>query len=128
MYSSTTLTSIYSVKYLVIKFAGWVFNANEPASIYAYIVFLTNKIIGIFLVPITILVAFSDGGLISNFKIIALTVLGFLLGYRFFFSFAVIRNNLKISPLHFFIYLCGIELIPILIMYKVLFDYIGNTF
>ena len=126
MYSVLMLASIYSIKYLIIKFSGWVFSAKAASNMYAFIVFLTNKIIGIFLVPIAILVAFTDGAMIPNFKIIALVVVGLLFVYRFIFSFAAIRNNLKISPLHFFIYLCAVELIPILIMFKVLFKYIGK--
>jgi len=79
------------------------------------------------LVPLVILIAFSEGVLVSNLAIITAFIAGLLLLYRYIVSLATIRNNLKISPLHFFIYLCAVEIIPILVIYKVLFNYIGKS-
>ena len=127
LYCAGILTGIYTGKYLVIKFSGWVFNAKEATGMYAFIVFMINKVLGIVLVPLVILIAFSEGVLVSNLAIITAFIAGLLLLYRYIVSLAIIRNNLKISPLHFFIYLCAVEIIPILVIYKVLFNYIGKS-
>ena len=40
---------VYLVKFLALKFVGWVFNMREASSTYIFIVFLINKLLGIFL-------------------------------------------------------------------------------
>ena len=45
-------------KFAVIQLTGWIFNAKEPATTYSFIVFLVNKIIGLVLLPLLLLLAF----------------------------------------------------------------------
>ena len=52
IYSAVILSLIYLAKYLFIKFSGWAFNAKSTADEYSFIVFLVNKMLGIFLVPL----------------------------------------------------------------------------
>lgn len=129
VYSITLLAFVYIFKYLVIKFMGWVFNAREQASTYGFIVFLVNKVIGLALLPLLLLLAFSESGSLQQ---VTLTIAGFvvilLLIFRYIVSLTIIRNTLSIHPLHFFIYLCAVEIMPMLILYKVLFSFVGKSF
>jgi hypothetical protein len=127
LYCITLLSLIYIFKYLVIQFMGWVFNAREQASTYGFIVFLVNKVIALALLPLLLLLAFSSGYI----QQVTLTVAGcaviILLIFRYIVSLTIIRSTLSVHPLHFFIYLCAVELMPMLILYKVLFSYIGKS-
>jgi hypothetical protein len=114
-------------KYLVIQFTGWVFNAKEPASTYSFIVFLINKMIGVALVPLLLLLAFSNGQVWDITITISTGVIVLLFLFRYIISLRIIRGALSINPLHFFIYLCAVELMPMLIIYKVLFKITGNS-
>jgi len=127
LYSIALLAFVYIFKYLVIQFMGWVFNAREQASTYGFIVFLINKIIGLTLLPLLLLLAFSSGYVQEVILTIAACIVILLLVFRYIVSLTIIRGALSIHPLHFFIYLCGIELMPMLIIYKVMFSYIGNS-
>jgi hypothetical protein len=127
LYSIALLTLVYIFKYLVIQFMGWVFNAKEQASTYGFIVFLINKVIALVLLPLLFLLAFSSGYAQDVILTIAACAVILLLIFRYIISLTIIRGALNIHPLHFFIYLCGIELMPMLIMYKVMFSYIGNS-
>ncbi len=53
------LAAIYVVKFLVLKFIGWVFSISRATDIYIFIVFLVNKMLGIFLLPFLIVIIFS---------------------------------------------------------------------
>ena len=53
------LGTIYFVKFLVLKFIGWVFSISRATDIYIFIVFLVNKMMGIFLLPFLIVITFS---------------------------------------------------------------------
>lgn len=121
LFCSGILAIVYLVKYLVTMFAGWVFNVPDAAGMYSFVVFLINRVMGIVLLPLVILLAFYGG---ENQKVmfgVAAAIAVFLLLYRYTLSLTVVRKNLKVSALHFFIYLCGVELMPLLVIYKVLF-------
>jgi hypothetical protein len=81
---------------------------------------MINKIIGICLLPCLVLLAFSD----RNIYLIAYTLayLGVfaLLAYRFFLSYGLVRNQIRLNPFHFFLYLCAFEIVPLLLIYKLL--------
>ncbi len=59
-YCMVLLGSIYLVKFLVLKFVGWVFSISRATDIYIFVVFLVNKMMGIFLLPFLILITFSS--------------------------------------------------------------------
>jgi hypothetical protein len=94
---------------------------QKEAVAYNYIVFLVNKIIGIVVLPLILLLAFPTENFIAAATIVTTAVVAILLIYRYAVSLSIIRSNVKVSPLHFFIYLCAIEIIPILIIYKIAF-------
>jgi hypothetical protein len=41
-----------------------------------------------------------------------------LLAYRIILTFAAVRNQVKVNPFHFFLYLCAFEIAPLLLVYK----------
>jgi len=112
------LMLLYLGKFLFLRFAGWVFNSREAASSYLFIVFMMNKMLGILLIPVLLLVAFSAQPLVQ-----AALTLGWLLiigafVYRYLASFALFRNKIALNAFHFFIYLLAVEIIPLLLIYK----------
>jgi hypothetical protein len=127
LYSITLLALLYIFKYMVIQITGWIFNVREQASTYSFIVFIINKIIGLALLPLLLLIAFSAGELWDVAVTIAGCVVVLLLLFRYIVSLTIIRSTLTIHPLHFFIYLCAVELMPMLVIYKVLFSYVGKS-
>jgi hypothetical protein len=111
---------IYFTKFCTLKFTGWLTSHSEATNIYIFIVFLINKIIGIFLVPLTIIVAFSTPAIVQGAVIVSLLCVGAMLLMRFLRSYGLLQNQLKISRLHFFLYIAGVEIIPLLLIYKAL--------
>jgi hypothetical protein len=113
-----TLGVIYVVKFSALKFTGWVTGYSESTDTYIFIIFMICKIIGIILLPFTVLMAFSGAGIATVSALVSLLIIGFLLLLRFFRSYGLIRNQLKVSRFHFFLYIMGIEIIPLLLIYK----------
>jgi len=108
----------YLAKYSTLKFTGWVTGHAETTDTYVFIIFLICKIIGILLIPFIILMVFADAPVASAAALISLLLVGFLLMLRFFRSYGLLQNQLKISRFHFFLYIAGIEVIPLLLIYK----------
>lgn len=120
LYCGAALSVIYLAKFLGLKFSGWLFNMEEATDAYIFIIFIVNKVIGVFLLPILILLAFTGG----NIYIVALTVswcgIGILLAYRFILSYNAVRNQIRVNLFHFFLYILAFEVAPLLIIYKIL--------
>ncbi len=127
VYSTSILAIIYLIKFGFLHFIGWVFNTKEAANSYIFIVFLSTKIIAVCLIPILLILAFTGGQIAEVAYIISLFFIVAMLLYRYLVSLTSVRSDLKINPLHFFLYLCAIEMLPLLLIYKVAFNYIGTS-
>ncbi len=115
----------YLVKYLSLKFTGWVTNYQSEADTYIFIIFLLNKVIGIFLLPIITFMAFSTYQIASYAIVISFIFIALLFIIRFVRSYSVLQSKLKINQFHFFLYIMGIEVLPILLIYKAVTVYFG---
>jgi len=128
MYCAVLLAVLYLSKYLLIKMIGWIFNISRTAETYLFVVFLTNKIIGIFLLPFLVLISFS-GPLISVIAVtLSIIMTGVFYVYRFLGSYSILHKEIKISGLHFILYLCAFEIAPLLLIYKVLVTYLEKAY
>jgi len=127
LYAIALVSGIYSGKYLVLKLSGWIFNIRSATDTYIFIVFLVNKMIGIFLLPFIILMSFPNEYFLDVLILLSYIMLLLLLGYRFVNSFRPIRSEIKVNRFHFFLYLCAFEIAPLLLIYKVLLAYVERS-
>lgn len=127
LYSVIVLLGIYLGKFVVLKTVGWILRMNRASDVYIFVVFLVNKMAGIFLLPILFLLAFPP----DQWKpvVVTLSLFGFaiLLLYRFFVSYRLVRSEIKLNLFHFFIYLCAFEIAPLLLIYKALLTIVIRT-
>jgi hypothetical protein len=127
-FGAALLTIVYLGKFIFLQFSGWVFNSREAAVNYTFTVFLVNKVLGVLLVPFLFLMAFAQPSLKEVALTVSVGLVALLLLYRYVISFATIRNTLKVNALHFLMYLCAVEILPLLLLYKLMADYIGGRF
>ena len=119
-YCFMALAMIYLIKFLSLKFFGWLFNITATADGYIFIVFMINKIIGIYILPFLVLLAFTDNNVYDAAFIFSYLGVFALLAYRFILSYGLVQNEIRLNPFHFFLYLCAFEIIPLLLIYKAL--------
>lgn len=124
LYCTGLLVAIYFIKYIFLLFSGWVFNMQQIIGSYTFIIFLINKMIGVILIPILFVLAFSLPKIATTSITVALVLIGVLFLYRYWLGYKAIRNTVKISAIHFFLYLCAFEVLPIALLYKAVFNYI----
>ena len=124
LYSSFLLSIIYMMKFAGVKLAGWLFNKNEAATSYIFIVFMTNKILGIVVLPFLVLLAFSPEKVYIATVILSIALVSCIFLYRSYLSIAVVRNQIRINPLHFLLYLIAFEIIPLLILFKLVMNFL----
>ena len=127
LYCCLGLSVAYFIKFLGLKISGWLFNMQAAATSYIFIVFVVNKMIGIILLPFIVLLAFTTGDIYLVSLYASWFMLAGLIIYRFILTFAAIRNQVKVNPFHFLLYLCAFEIAPLLLVYKGLLLYFHET-
>ncbi len=115
---------LYLTKYCILKFMGWMSGMQQAADNYIFVIFLVNKITGIIMVPFIILLTFSMNHWINYIVIFSLLVMGLFFLSRYAKIFGVLEYRFPLQPLHFVIYIAAVEVVPILLIYKVVVDYV----
>jgi hypothetical protein len=120
VYCVAALSFVYIIKFLGLKITGWLFNINEVTDSYIFIVFIINKMLGITLLPFTVLIAFTSGAVLITSLNLSWISVALLFGYRFILSYGATRKEIKLNPFHFILYICAFEIVPLLLIYKLL--------
>ena len=115
---------LYFIKFCLLKFMGWVSDIQQTTDNYIFAIFLVNKIAGILLVPIIILLAFLKTEWLSVITDLSFMILGLFFLSRYIKSYGAIEKKMPLNPFHFIIYIAGAEIIPLIIIYKVAIDYL----
>lgn len=116
------VAAVYLIRHISMMFIGQIFDISKDSSLYSFTIMTFNIFLGLVLIPINLVVAFSPSeigraalyvgiGLILILLLIRL-VRGLLIGVRF------IGEHL----FQFFLYLCTFEIAPILILLRILGD------
>jgi hypothetical protein len=114
-----SLGVIYIAKYFTLKIIGWITGMTEPADTYIFVIFLINKIIGIILIPFIVLIAFAPLQWQKGLTFLSLAIILLLFLLRFYRSYGLLENQFALNRFHFFIYVVALEIVPVLILYKI---------
>jgi len=125
IYCTLGLSAAYILKFLGLKLTGWLFNIQNTADSYIFIVFIVNKMIGILLLPFLIILAFTTGNIYTVGITLSWCLVAGLFAYRFILTYSAIHKQVSINPFHFLLYLCAFEISPLLLVYKALLYYFG---
>ena len=82
---------------------------------------------GVFLLPFVVMISFScslTNEILITFSL-AMIILFYI--YRFIVSFGPVRKEIKVNGFHFFLYLCAFEILPLLLIYKLLLGYLEKV-
>lgn len=119
-------TVIYTGKFILLKFMAAVTGYKTQGDSYAFIVFLVNKIVGICLLPVNVVLAFASKPIATAFINIAIILIGLFLLFRFIRSYGSLQHKMKISGFHFVLYIFAFEILPIIVIYKAIALYIDK--
>ncbi len=122
-----SLAFIYFIKYSSLVFTGWITGYSAAANTYLFIIFLINKILGVLLIPFVIVIAFGREFLQYPAVLVSLLLIGLMFLLRFLRSYGLLRKDIKVSRFHFFIYILGVEVLPLLLIYKSLMVLFGKN-
>jgi hypothetical protein len=123
LYCSAGIAAAYFVKFIGLRILGSIFGIGQAVTSYIFIVFIINKMVGILVLPFIVLLAFTTGSLQQGALTLSFILLIGMLIYRFILTFAAIRNQIKVNPFHFLIYVGAFEVAPLILVYRALLLY-----
>jgi lysylphosphatidylglycerol synthetase-like protein (DUF2156 family) len=126
-YCIGAVSLLYLGKLLILTAMGWIFNVSNATNTYLFIVFLVNKMLGMFLLPFLFILAFPHPVIISGMVTLSYILVIALFFYRFIISYRPVRSEINVGRLHFIIYLCAFEVAPLLLIYKVLLMFLERN-
>ncbi len=109
---------IYLVKFIVIKFSGFIFHAPKPASEYILTVLLFCNTLGLFMFPVVICISFVRQISPVVFIYSGEIIIGLFVITRIAKGMLIWVNGLRASLFYLFLYLCALEILPFIIMVK----------
>ncbi len=118
------VAAVFSLKHLVVAYTGFVFPVGKESSSYHFLIVVFGIILGLVLVPVNIFLAFvpADAGKLLIWLGLALT--GGLYIFRTFRALMIASRFLTFHKLHFLLYLCAVELGPLMIVTKLIYQHI----
>jgi len=126
-YAMLALTIVYASKFLVLHLIGWLSGFTRDTENYIFIVFLINKILAILLMPFIVVIAFSDKSVSEVSILISLIMVVFMFILRYLRGFSIIQQTLKISKFHFLLYIITVELLPIFLIYQLVWNILSKS-
>jgi hypothetical protein len=102
----------------VIRFLGFVFQVQREASEYTTSIFLFGNVLGLFMMPVVILLAFAKDVNPLVFIYSGLVILTSFLCVRLIRGLIIGINSLRVSGFYLFLYLCTLEILPFVILVK----------
>jgi hypothetical protein len=109
----------YSVKLLTLKSAGGLFEADRAVATYIFNIFLINNLLGLVLLPVVILVAYVvPFWWVGDIILIGIGLAIAFFTYRLIRGFLVWRTLPGGTIFYFILYLCTLEIAPLLIIIK----------
>jgi hypothetical protein len=127
LYCVAAVSSIYFIKFIGLRLSGWLFNMQSAANAYIFVVFVVNKIIGIFLIPFVVMLALAKGVVYEIALMASWCMIAGLIFYRLILTFGAVHNQVRVNPFHFILYICAFEIAPILLLYKGLLVFFQQT-
>lgn len=112
------ILGLSAIKMMALWILGFTFNNNKLREAYSVNIFLINNVLGLTLIPIVIIIAYTPFNITpaAMFLGIGLIILSFL--YRLAKGFSLWRSAGRYSVFYFILYLCTLEIAPLLVLYK----------
>ncbi len=110
---------LYFVKAVTLGIVGYMLKIEEQMHLYFYNIFITSNFLALFIIPITLFMAYGNATAGKMAFKMGLFIIISVYIYRIIRTLFMTIGNKGISIYHLFLYFCTLEIIPILILFKI---------
>ncbi len=111
---------LFAVKFLIVKFLGFVFNINKLVSEYLSVSYLTYFNIAFVFLPVAVCFSLLTDPLIPYILWAAYVLIAAIFVWQYLRGSVEIISNILFHKFYLIVYLCALEICPILILIKAL--------
>ena len=111
------LAGLFFGRIILANIVGHIFSVRNLLREYLYMGFTYNKLLGILFLPVNFIIAYTSGILKEFSLYTALIILGSLIFMKIVRGI-VFSGDKRIFSFYLFLYLCALEIVPILLLYK----------
>ena len=111
----------FIIKLVFIHFIGFLFKSNDLARLTVFFSFLFDKVLGFILFPVVLGLYFFAFDLSTELLLFSYILFMFLLILKLFWLWKLGTNSFGISKVYIFLYLCVLEIFPLLLLGKGVF-------
>jgi hypothetical protein len=117
---SMVIGLLFALKFIVLKFIGFVFGINRVVSGYIAVLNLTYFNIAFVFLSVAVCFSLLSKQFIPGLLIFTLALIGIILAWQYLRNSVNIISDFRFHKFYLFIYLCALEICPILILIKAL--------
>ncbi len=114
-------TIFFFSKAIIIRLLGHVFILKALAKLGVYFSFLFDRVMGIILFPIVVLLFFSPINSSPILLVFSVVIIALFLLIKIFWLWKIGIGGFGLSRYYLFLYLCTLEILPLLVFTKVVF-------
>jgi hypothetical protein len=111
---------LFACKFLVLKFLGFVFDIQKLVTEYVSVLYLTYFNIAFVFLPVTVCLSLLAAEFVPFLLIVAIVLVLAIFTWLYLRSSVSIISNFRFHKFYLIIYLCALEICPILILVKAL--------
>ncbi len=116
------ITATFLFKFIIVRALSWIFNFKKGIKGLFHYLNFANQIVGIILLPICglLLLCLEKGA--TFILILGIITLAISLIVRYIYNFAYLKQLPNVRLIHFLLYLCAFEIIPIAVLGRYLLN------
>ena len=111
----------FLLKLILIKLLGFFFKVKDLAKLAIFFSLLFDKTLGFVLFPLVVVIYFFSIDISSTVLMISLGLFIILFMLKLFWLWKIGTNSFGLSQVYIFLYLCSIEIFPLLLLVKGIF-------
>ncbi len=116
---------IFIGKHVLLSLVGYIFPVHKELSLYNFTIMIFGIILGLFLFPINIVIAYAPMAVGKGVVYLSLGAIIAIYVFRMIRGLSIGSKYLVLHKFHFFIYLCTVEILPVIVLLKILDNYTG---
>ncbi len=120
------LAGFFVAKHFVLWLAGFIFPIGKEVDSYQFTIMIFNIVVGLFLVPVVLFIAYAPQSTTGIVVYGALGLLGLIYLFLALRGLFIANRFIVGNRFHFLLYLCAVEIAPLLAIYKIALTYGSN--
>lgn len=114
------LSLVYLLKYLQYLITALILPIQSTTEFFQFTYFAVMRILGVVLIPANLILYYSSQNISSIFFYSLLSLVVFFIFYRIARGLSICQNIIQKNRVHFFLYICSLEIVPAALLLKFL--------